>query len=158
MIYSIVSTAERPDLVAVTARWRWEAFFRDAGRSFEDVLAAAHETAANSVPIPQTLVLLADDEPLGTASLTDHDLDERPDLTPWLAGVFVVPHARGQGLAARLIAAVEERAVTAGLSTLWLYTKAAERIYARAGWQTVETFQLEGQPFALMRRTLSGRA
>jgi GNAT superfamily N-acetyltransferase len=61
--------------------------------------------------IPRTLVLLVEDEPVGTASLAAHDLDERPDLTPWLTGVFVAPHARGQGYAAELIAAVEQEAV-----------------------------------------------
>jgi hypothetical protein len=50
--------------------------------------------------MPRTFILLADGEPVGTASLAAHDLDERPDLTPWLAGVFVDPHTRGQGYAA----------------------------------------------------------
>jgi GNAT superfamily N-acetyltransferase len=102
--------------------------------------------------MPRTLVLLADDEPVGTASLTAHDLDERPDLTPWLAGVFVVPHARRKGHAARLVAAIEQEAGAASIWTLWLYTNTAESIYARAGWQTVETVQHNGKPFALMRR------
>jgi len=91
---------------------------------------------------------------VGTASLTAHDLDERPDLTPWLAGVFVPPHARGQGHAGRLVAAVEREARAASIATLWLYTNTAERIYARAGWKTVETVQHNGKPFALMRRDL----
>lgn len=155
MLTSIVSTSDRPDLVPVTARWRWEAFFRDAGKPFDPVLEAAERTAASAAPVPRTLVLLVDDEPVGTASLTAHDLDERPDLTPWLAGVFVAPHARGRGHAARLIAAVEREARAASISTLWLYTNTAERIYARAGWRTVETVQHGGKPFALMRRDLS---
>jgi GNAT superfamily N-acetyltransferase len=154
MLLSIVSTSERPDLVAATARWRWEAFYRESGRPFEDVLQAANRTAALARLVPRTLVLLADGEPIGTASLTAHDLDERPDLTPWLAGMFVAPHARGQGYAARLIAAIEVQAAAGSIATLWLYTNTAERIYARAGWQTVETVQHNGKPFALMRRDL----
>jgi GNAT superfamily N-acetyltransferase len=104
--------------------------------------------------IPRTLVLLVDDEPVGTASLTAHDLDERPDLTPWLAGMFVASHVRGRGYAARLVAAVEEEARRASITTLWLYTNTAERIYARVGWRTVETVLHNGKPFALMRRDL----
>ncbi len=154
MQFEIVSTAERPDLVPITARWRWEAFFRASGRPFESVLEAAQGTAATAGLMPRTLVLLADGAPVGTASLTAHDLDERPDLTPWLAGVFVVPHARGQGHAGRLIAAVEQVARTGSIAALWLYTNTAEPIYARAGWQTIETIQHNGKPFALMRRDL----
>jgi predicted GNAT family acetyltransferase len=104
--------------------------------------------------IPQSFVLLVDDEPVGTASITAHDLEERPDLTPWLAGVFVVPEARGQGYACQLVAAVEEEARRASISTLWLYTNTAERIYARVGWRTVETILHDGKPHALMRRDL----
>jgi GNAT superfamily N-acetyltransferase len=78
--------------------------------------------------MPRTFILLANSEPVGTASLAAHDLDERPDLTPWLAGVFVVPHARGRGYAAHLISAVEQEARIASISTLWLYTNTAERI------------------------------
>lgn len=150
---TLVSTSDRPDLVQVTARWRWQSFFRDAA-PFDDILQAARQTAAAARLIPRTLVLLVDDQPVGTASLTAHDLQERPDLTPWLAGVFVAPHARGQGYAARLIAAVEQEARAASIATLWLYTNTAERIYARAGWKTVETIAHDGKPFALMRRDL----
>ena len=104
--------------------------------------------------MPRTFVLLVDDEPVGTASLVAHDLDERPDLTPWLAGVFVAPHARRQGYAVQLVRAVEQEARKASVSTLWLYTNTAERIYARAGWQTVEIVQHDGKSFSLMRRDL----
>jgi GNAT superfamily N-acetyltransferase len=104
--------------------------------------------------IPRTLVLLVDDKPVGTASLTAHDLEERPDLTPWLAGMFVAPMARGQGHAAQLIAAVEDEARKASSPCLWLYTNTAERIYARAGWRTIETVLHTSKPFALMRRDL----
>lgn len=150
---SIASTSDRPDLVEVTARWRWEAFIHDT-EPFEDVLKRAQRTSSMGLTIPRTLVLLVDDEPVGTASLTAHDLEERPDLTPWLAGVFVAPHARGRGYAAQLVAAVEGEARKASISTLWLYTNMAERIYARVGWRTVETVLHHGKPFALMRRDL----
>jgi N-acetylglutamate synthase-like GNAT family acetyltransferase len=154
MTLSIVSTSDCPDLVPVTVRWRWEAFFRDKGTPFEQILAAAERTAAEARPIPRTLVLLADGEAVGTASLTAQDLPERPDLTPWLAGMVVAPQARGNGYAALLIAAVEQEARGVAVSTLWLYTNTAERVYARAGWQTVETVQHDGKPFALMQRRL----
>jgi len=104
--------------------------------------------------MPRTFILLADGEPVGTASLVAHDLDERPDLTPWLAGVFVEPHVRGRGYAGLLIAAVEQEACRASIPTLWLYSTMAERIYARAGWRTFGTVQHNGKPFALMRRDL----
>jgi GNAT superfamily N-acetyltransferase len=153
MAISIVSTSERPDLVPLVARWLWDAFWRRDGYSFESTLKAVEESVP-AQPMPRTFILLVEDEPVGTASLVADDLDERPDLTPWLAGMFVVSHARGQGYAARLIAAVEEECRKGSISTLWLYTNTAERLYARVGWKTVETILHGGKPFALMRRDL----
>ena len=99
----------------------------------------------------------AGEEPVGTATLAEQDLEERLDLTPWLAAVYVEPHARRRGYAGHLIAAVEREARSGSISTLWLYTNTAERIYARAGWQTVETVEHRGRPYALMRRDLAGQ-
>jgi len=149
----VTSTSERPDLVPFVARWLWDAFWSESGKSPDELLDAVRKSVT-ARPMPRTLILLANGEPVGTASLVAQDLDERPDLTPWLAGVFVVPHARGQGNAARLIAAVETEACAASISTLWLYTETAERIYAKAGWQTAEIIQHNGRPFALMRREI----
>jgi GNAT superfamily N-acetyltransferase len=149
----IVRTADRPDLVPVVARWLWEEFSRQSGRPLEHVHERIAASTAGSGP-PQTFVLLIDDEPVGTASLVGHDLDTRPDLTPWLAGVFVVPEARGCGHAARLIKTVEAAGRAAAIRSLWLYTHAAERIYARANWHTVEYFDHRGRICALMRREL----
>ncbi|MCF4127853.1 GNAT family N-acetyltransferase [Methylobacterium sp. SyP6R] len=154
MPHAIVTNTERPDLMPVTARWRWEAFAQGQGRSLAEVTAAESEGAAGPGPMPRTFVLLVDDEPVGMASLAAHDLDTRPDLTPWLAGVFVVPHARGRGHAARLVAAVEAYAASLGVATLWLYTRTAEGIYARIGWRTVETVAHRDKMYALMRRDL----
>jgi GNAT superfamily N-acetyltransferase len=150
----IVSTSDRPDLVPVVAEWLWNAFARVRGRSLEYMVDAVSKSVTTR-PMPRTFVLMTEGEPVGTASLVAHDLDERPDLTPWLAGVFVEPHARGRGYAGHLVAAVEQEARAASIPTLWLYTRSAERVYVRAGWRTVETIQHDGNPYALMRRDLA---
>jgi len=154
----IVRIADRPDLVPTVAGWLWHEWWRDAGETLQATRDAIAASVSCSGP-PQTFVLLADEEPVGTASLVAHDLDERPDLTPWLAGVFVVPEARGRGYVVHLIRSVEDACVRAGIATVWLYTAGAERIYARAGWQTVEFVQRQcRRPAALMRRDLSPHA
>ena len=153
MDISVVSTSERPDLVPVVARWLWDEWWRRDGHSLEQTLDAVWESVT-ARPMPRTFILLAGDHPLGTASLVAHDLDERADLSPWLAGVFVPPAARRQGHAVRLVAAVEAECRAASIPTLWLYTRTAEPLYARIGWRTVESFQRNGNAYALMRRDL----
>ena len=80
-----------------------------------------------------------------------------PFRAPWLAGMFVAPAFRGRGLAAQLIAAVEREARAAAVARLRLYTNTAERVYARAGWRTVEYIMRSGKPYALMQRELGQR-
>ncbi len=155
MTYRIVSTSARPEFAEITGPWRWDAFSRHSGMTLREALEAERDVAASPALMPQTLVLLASDEPIGMASLAERDLDERPDLSPWLAGVFIVEPARRRGHAARLVAAVEQLAASASIPTLWLYTRTAERIYARLGWCFVETLQHRGIDHALMRRDLT---
>ncbi len=151
----IVTLAERPDLAPTVADWLWEAFWRPEGgtRAKLDGLVAA---AVAGTGLPRAFVLLADGAPVGTASLAEADLDLRPDLTPWLAGVFVRSEARGRGYGTRLVEAVEDAGRAAGVRRLWLYTGTAEPLYARLGWRAVERFDRHGRPNVLMERDLGG--
>ena len=90
MTLIVVPTTERPDLVPTVAGWVWEEFWRSHGHTLEQTAEAVAATVA-ARDLPQTYVLLLDDWPVGTATLAARDLEERPDLTPWLAGVFVAP-------------------------------------------------------------------
>jgi GNAT superfamily N-acetyltransferase len=151
----IVTTAERPDLVPTVAGWLWHEWWQRDGYTLAQTRDAVAAAVSQSGP-PQCFVLLIDDKPIGTASLTFTDLSERPDLTPWLAGVFVAPEARGRGHVIPLIRAVESACRSAAICTLWLYTNGSERIYARAGWRSSEIIdRLDKCPVTLMRRDLT---
>lgn len=149
----IVTTFERPDLVPLAAGWLWEAFWRHRGSTLPEVEALV-ATSTVSAEMPHCFVLLAEGEPVGTVSLIACDLDTRTDLTPWLAGMYVAPHARERGCATRLIRAVEAAAQAAGVATLWLYTHEAQGLYLRAGWASAENFTHAGMAATLMRRDL----
>lgn len=153
-LIDIVTIADRPDLIPTVVGWLWEEFWRHDGYSSEDTRTAVAASIARSGP-PQTFVTLLNGRPTGTASLAAEDLDERPDLTPWLAGVYVVPGARGRGFATKLVATVEQASRLSSIPVIWLYTNTAERLYTRAGWQTVEVVEREGKrPVTLMRKSL----
>jgi N-acetylglutamate synthase-like GNAT family acetyltransferase len=148
----IVTLADRPDLAPIITEWIWNEWSRHDGYTFEQTLEYSEASSARR-DIPQTFVLLVEGEPVGTSSLVAADMKERPDLTPWMASVFVIPEARRRGRVIPLIRAVEDAAVAAGIPTLWLHTDSAARIYAKVGWRIVEIVQRKGKPAAtLMRR------
>lgn len=153
----ITCIARRPDLVPYVADWLWREWWRHEGLSAEQTRALFSQGQVE-VGAPQTLVLLADGVAVGTASLAVQDLDERPDLTPWLAGVFVTPPMRGRGYAYRLLAAFEEACEAASIATAWLYTRRAAGLYLKCGWQVAGTVDRAGRrPVTLMRRDFPRR-
>lgn len=94
---------------------------------------------------------------LGTAALRQYDLEDRQDLTPWLAGVLVLPAFRRQGIAAALCGAVERFARRAGVETVYLYTLDRQRLYAALGWRLFERAPWRGYAGDIMRKNLAHR-
>ena len=155
---SVATVKDRPDLLPVVAGWMWHQWWRQAGRTLEQTEAIYAECTAK-VGAPQTFVLLEGDEPVGTVTLARKDLEERPDLTPWLAGVFVVPERRGRSYFRLLLAAFEAACRAASVETAWLFTNTAEHVYLRTGWETVEVVHRpDGEAFTVMRRIIPSQA
>ena len=152
----IVAVFDRPDLAPLVARWRVDAFFNHPGGCTVEEMTAL--ILAPPVGPEETFVLFDGGQPVGTAGLVRSDLEARPDLTPWLAGLFVEPAFRGRGHATALVRRVEAFALAASVPVLWLYTSTAEPLYLRLGWHRVGTEQENGQAVMLMQRFLSDRS
>jgi N-acetylglutamate synthase-like GNAT family acetyltransferase len=102
----------------------------------------------------QCLLALEDGQLLGSAALAVDDLPIRPALGPWLACVFVAPHARKRGLAEQLVEGICAQAKASGVTRLYLHTQEKHQYYAKRGWQEVEQFQAWGNTQWLMTRQL----
>ncbi len=152
---SIVTTLRRPDLIDTVADWIWSTFWRPHGYDLAAIRALVQASDAEIGP-SQCFVLLVAGQPVGTVGLIGHDLDDRPELTPWLAALYVRPEARGHGYARDLIREVENECVRAGVPELWLHTSTAERLYASQGLRAVDTFSHRSASSVLMHRTFDG--
>ncbi|MEC9482741.1 MAG: GNAT family N-acetyltransferase [Halomonas sp.] len=104
--------------------------------------------------VPRVFVAMVEAHPVGTASLIEDDMSTRPELTPWLASVFVLPEWRGRGIASRLVRRVEEEARQADVERFYLYTPDQQALYRRLGWQAFEDVSYRGEQVTLMYRTL----
>ena len=149
----IEAVSLQPGLAPIVAGWLVDALHRYPGG-----MSLAAMTARILAPPDgpeETFMLFQDEQPAGTASLAAYDLDSRPDLTPWLAGVLVLPEFRGRGHAGRLVRAVADFARTQGVARLWLYTADADGLYAKLGWQRVGTQMGHTRMTVLMQRDLA---
>ena len=146
----VVAISERPALAALVAEWRVNAFSRPGGYDLTEMTTQILNPPDG---LQETFVLFDGQQPAGTVALVSFDLISRPDLTPWLAWLFVEPRFRGRGNAAHLVRHVESYA-SVSVQTLWLYTSGAEDLYSRLNWRRVGMEEDYGHPVTLMRRDL----
>lgn len=151
----MVPLAKRPDVIPTLGGWLYEqwGYFHD----HDSVERRIGELTARLDPaaVPVAFVALSsagvDATPIGTASLTADDLETRPDLTPWLASVFVPAEHRGGGVGAALVRAVVDHARGLGVATLYLFTEDREEFYGRLGWAYVAHETYRGHAVTVMK-------
>jgi predicted N-acetyltransferase YhbS len=96
---------------------------------------------------------------LGSISLiADDELQGFDHLTPWIASLYVVPTARGVGIASALIEAILTKAANLGYAKAYLFTSGQERYYLDRGWETLQHTQAHGHPSEVMSRSLNHAA
>ncbi|MBF4558172.1 GNAT family N-acetyltransferase [Pseudomonas sp. p50] len=152
----IVYLCDHPALIPELA----ELNFKEWGHfKPHDTLEARTERmrqACGKGAVPTVVVAIEDSQLLGGALLIDSDLASRPDLTPWLAGVYVKAEHRGRGVASALVTRIVEEAAVLGIPELYLYTDTSQSLYGRLGWEVVEdTLDDEGLAITVMKRDTS---
>jgi GNAT superfamily N-acetyltransferase len=132
------------------ARWHYDHWGPLTGADSFDGYVALLTQAAASRTVPSVLIAIAKDELLGSANLVACDLPPRPELTPWLAQLFVAPERRRDGVGAALVRAVLERARQCGHARVYLYTSGTlPEYYRRLGWRVIERL-----PYLELERTV----
>jgi len=157
----IEALSRHPELVPVAAQWHHSEWgHTDPGGSLESWTAGlARQAGADQ--IPGTLLALADGVPAGVACLVAQDMpgyEPAAGLTPWLKGLYVAPAARRQGHGERLVRRIEAWAAALGHESLYLYTErgsAAQSLYQRLGWQSIDAARYDGIDATVMRTGLA---
>ena len=106
----------------------------------------------NESEMPITLIAHDERGVLGTACLKATDMEILPDLTPWLASVFVHPDYRGQGVATALIMEVEKIARQQGFDKIHVFNPIAQGVFEKMGWTVLQTTLYGGKELAILVR------
>jgi len=120
-----------------------------------DGRAEAIAEAAGREGIPSIFVAVSGNQLVGSAAVVQNDMDTKPDLTPWLAAVYVKEGFRHQGVATDLIARCETEAARSNVKTWYLYTEFASRLYEKLGWLHLERCDYKGVTVDIMRKQIT---
>jgi GNAT superfamily N-acetyltransferase len=146
--------ADHQELVPTLAGWHW----RDEGERYPlDFWVRAHAKESHGRDVPTAWVALLGRQPVGCVSLIERNMDTHPELSPWLAALFVVPEERGRGIGTSLTRRCEEQAEALGYPLLYLYTQAGQEFYLRLGWSLRSVEEYEGEMVAVMQKPLTER-
>lgn len=140
-----------PHHLMTLAEWHHaEWSYLNPQRSFDERVQEMREDFAGEV-IPTTYI--AEDNNgrlMGSASILADDMSSHPELTPWLASVYVDASQRGKGIGSLLVRRVMQHAQDNGIKRLYLYTPDQEQLYARLGWQLFSREPYNGTPVTIM--------
>lgn len=141
-----------PDDAAVVetiAGWHQDMWGHYTGRSIEERIRE-FDPQRGSDSIPLTVVAFHDGRPVGNASLLEADMGTHPELTPWLASVYVLASHRRQGVGERLCRRIVAEARRLAVPRLYLYTPDQARFYARMGWSELARETYRGETVTIM--------
>ncbi|MBB4130873.1 putative N-acetyltransferase YhbS [Xanthomonas campestris] len=147
----IACVGDAPEHLPAIARAHLEAFGSLLPDwNFDEALSELRSHTRDGV-IPTTWVALDQGQWLGSVSLLDNDDARIRQWSPWLASLYVQPHARGQGIGEALVAHCVQTAAGLGVDTLYLYCQPdLAPFYQRLGWQMHAGLLLGSLPIVVM--------
>jgi N-acetylglutamate synthase-like GNAT family acetyltransferase len=146
----IINLRDEPANLATLASWHqqeWSSF--NPGESIEERILRM-QPYLNEEFIPSTFIA-KDNSLSGSAAIVSHDMETRPQLSPWLASVYVAPEKRGQGIGTKLVLHVMELTKREGIKTLYLFTPDRQDFYLNLGWSIKNVEQYQNREVTIMQ-------
>jgi GNAT superfamily N-acetyltransferase len=136
--FEISNLNEVSDYKNVVADRIWNAWWRPHGHLFQVVMDFFDELPETR-GIPFCLVAHDDGNYIGSALGLVTDLDERPELSPWVGALWVEPEFRRTGVATALVKEALAEIFAVGNEVAFLCATAEKRVmYQNQGWQLIE--------------------
>lgn len=146
----ILDLKQVPHFLPTLAQWhqaQWS--YLNPGENLHHRIARMQDYL-NEDFIPSTFVAVGETLE-GSAAIVAQDMETRPELSPWLASVYVAPAYRHRGVASALIEHVQQQARQYGIRELFLFTPdALVAFYLQRGWQLVEATTYRGSRVTIL--------
>ena len=136
--FTVADLRQRPKFFDTVADRIWQAWWQPGGYPLEYISTRLRENM-EATPIPFALVAHDGERFLGTSSVIASDLEERPQLTPWVAAVWVEEEARRRGVGAALVNRAAEDCFALGITRAYLCARPQMTgFYEGLGWTVIE--------------------
>lgn len=146
----IAYLADHPQHIPTVATWQYTEWGHlNAGDSVAARIERLYQHTGRP-GIPTTLIALENDTVLGSVGLVVNDLRTHPDLTPFLASVYVAPEHRRRGVASTLVRQAMAVVQQLGIPICYLITPDQQNLYARLGWLPQAEIEYRGELVTLM--------
>jgi GNAT superfamily N-acetyltransferase len=135
---AISDLRQEPGFLPMVANRIWQAWWQRKGTSLDIVTGWVAQSLGQG-PVPSVYVAHNGQTFLGTTSVIVSDLAARPELTPWVAAVWVEEEARHQGVGAALVDRAASAILKAGYPRAYLIAAPDRRsFYEGLGWTPIE--------------------
>jgi N-acetylglutamate synthase-like GNAT family acetyltransferase len=136
--FTISDLRQCPQFFDTVADRIWQEWWQANGYPLDYIRARLRENM-EATPIPFALVAHDGEKFLGTSSVIASDLEERPQLTPWVAAVWVEDAARRRGVGAALVHRAAQDCFALGVISVYLCARPRMTgFYERLGWTMIE--------------------
>ena len=145
----ILDLRNEPQHISQLAEWHhqeWSSL--NPGRTLEQRIESMQSYLGDDL-VPSTFIA-KDATLMGSAAIIVSDMETKPELTPWLASVFVRPDFRNRGVGGLLVQHVMQQARIAGIEQLYLFTPDRASFYRRLGWKTLSEEQYREHRVTIM--------
>lgn len=100
--------------------------------------------------VPSTFVGEYSGQLAGSCAIVKNDMDTHPELSPWLASVYVSPEFRNKGIGSFLVQNLVECSKNEGIKKMYLFTPDKESFYTKLGWVTKGKENYRNQEVTIM--------
>jgi len=150
----LINLKDQPQHIESLAHWHhseWSHFNPDENIAQR---VTRMQTYLNDNFIPSTYIAF-DKELLGSAAIVKNDMDSKPELSPWLASVYVNSEHRNKGIGKKLVEHLMHQAQLNDIDKLYLLTPDQKKFYQRLGWQSISDEKYHGSDVTVMQISLN---
>ena len=154
VVMQIIDLIETKESLEQLAHWHQAEWIHlNPGKTLEDRLEKMQEYLEGK-DVPRTFVCKDGETVMGSAAIIESDMETHPELTPWMASVYVYEDFRKRGIGSELVKKIMDYAKSIGVQTLYLYTEHQEAMYSKLGWERMSEEEYLGQRVKVMKAEL----